>query len=170
MEIWNSILNKRNWFCKTQFVWWLYLIIVTKSVKIIENEYSWSNPGSWFVVSGSSCFSSVLCICLCACVRAYVCEHLFLFMIWCHCPPPLSFYIGGSYKKIGYYDSTKGNLSWFGNDKWIGEPHLSFSSLLYFPLHHCPLHSLSFPLSLHLSLLLFFPFPVFHLSCLGHLL
>ncbi|KAJ8273817.1 hypothetical protein GJAV_G00105840 [Gymnothorax javanicus] len=27
---------------------------------------------------------------------------------------------GGSYKKIGYYDSTKGNLSWFGNDKWIG--------------------------------------------------
>uniref|UniRef100_A0A8C9RWT2 Gamma-aminobutyric acid type B receptor subunit 1 n=1 Tax=Scleropages formosus TaxID=113540 RepID=A0A8C9RWT2_SCLFO len=24
------------------------------------------------------------------------------------------------YKKIGYYDSTKGNLSWFGNDKWIG--------------------------------------------------
>uniref|UniRef100_A0AAR2LQW9 G-protein coupled receptors family 3 profile domain-containing protein n=1 Tax=Pygocentrus nattereri TaxID=42514 RepID=A0AAR2LQW9_PYGNA len=28
---------------------------------------------------------------------------------------------GGSYKKIGYYDSTKGNLSWYGNDKWIGE-------------------------------------------------
>ncbi|XP_036371518.1 gamma-aminobutyric acid type B receptor subunit 1 isoform X1 [Megalops cyprinoides] len=27
---------------------------------------------------------------------------------------------GGSYKKIGYYDSTKGNLSWFGNDRWIG--------------------------------------------------
>ncbi|XP_066580245.1 gamma-aminobutyric acid type B receptor subunit 1 isoform X2 [Amia ocellicauda] len=27
---------------------------------------------------------------------------------------------GGSYKKIGYYDSTKGNLSWLGNDKWIG--------------------------------------------------
>ncbi|XP_061123631.1 gamma-aminobutyric acid type B receptor subunit 1 isoform X10 [Syngnathus typhle] len=27
---------------------------------------------------------------------------------------------GGSYKKIGYYDSTKGNLSWYGNDKWIG--------------------------------------------------
>ncbi|KAI4884235.1 hypothetical protein NFI96_011599 [Prochilodus magdalenae] len=26
---------------------------------------------------------------------------------------------GGSYKKIGYYDSTKGNLSWYGNDKWI---------------------------------------------------
>uniref|UniRef100_A0A8C6UB80 Gamma-aminobutyric acid (GABA) B receptor, 1b n=1 Tax=Neogobius melanostomus TaxID=47308 RepID=A0A8C6UB80_9GOBI len=26
----------------------------------------------------------------------------------------------GSYKKIGYYDSTKGNLSWYGNDKWIG--------------------------------------------------
>lgn len=25
----------------------------------------------------------------------------------------------GSYKKIGYYDSTKGNLSWYGNDKWI---------------------------------------------------
>uniref|UniRef100_A0AAZ3QS17 G-protein coupled receptors family 3 profile domain-containing protein n=1 Tax=Oncorhynchus tshawytscha TaxID=74940 RepID=A0AAZ3QS17_ONCTS len=29
---------------------------------------------------------------------------------------------GGSYKKIGYFDSTKGNLSWYGNDKWIGEP------------------------------------------------
>uniref|UniRef100_A0A8C2AXD7 Gamma-aminobutyric acid (GABA) B receptor, 1a n=1 Tax=Cyprinus carpio TaxID=7962 RepID=A0A8C2AXD7_CYPCA len=28
---------------------------------------------------------------------------------------------GGSYKKIGYYDSTKGNLSWYGNDKWIGK-------------------------------------------------
>uniref|UniRef100_A0A3B3BNY8 Gamma-aminobutyric acid (GABA) B receptor, 1b n=1 Tax=Oryzias melastigma TaxID=30732 RepID=A0A3B3BNY8_ORYME len=28
---------------------------------------------------------------------------------------------GGSYKKIGYYDSTKGNLSWYGNDKWIGQ-------------------------------------------------
>ncbi|KAK3531224.1 hypothetical protein QTP70_015240 [Hemibagrus guttatus] len=27
---------------------------------------------------------------------------------------------GGSYKKIGYYDSTKGNLSWYRNDKWIG--------------------------------------------------
>ncbi|XP_031650808.1 gamma-aminobutyric acid type B receptor subunit 1 [Oncorhynchus kisutch] len=27
---------------------------------------------------------------------------------------------GGSYKKIGYFDSTKGNLSWYGNDKWIG--------------------------------------------------
>ncbi|KAK1804900.1 hypothetical protein P4O66_019269 [Electrophorus voltai] len=29
---------------------------------------------------------------------------------------------GGSYKKIGYYDMTKGNkgnLSWFGNDSWI---------------------------------------------------
>ncbi|XP_074542769.1 gamma-aminobutyric acid type B receptor subunit 1 isoform X3 [Halichoeres trimaculatus] len=26
---------------------------------------------------------------------------------------------GGSYKKIGYYDSTKGNLSWYGNDRWI---------------------------------------------------
>uniref|UniRef100_A0A3P8WS48 Gamma-aminobutyric acid type B receptor subunit 1 n=1 Tax=Cynoglossus semilaevis TaxID=244447 RepID=A0A3P8WS48_CYNSE len=28
---------------------------------------------------------------------------------------------GGSYKKIGYYDSTKGNLSWYGNDQWIGK-------------------------------------------------
>lgn len=27
---------------------------------------------------------------------------------------------GGSYKKIGYYDMTKGNLSWYGNDRWIG--------------------------------------------------
>ncbi|XP_030637490.1 gamma-aminobutyric acid type B receptor subunit 1 isoform X2 [Chanos chanos] len=27
---------------------------------------------------------------------------------------------GGTYKKIGYYDSSKGNLTWFGNDKWIG--------------------------------------------------
>ncbi|XP_061764299.1 gamma-aminobutyric acid type B receptor subunit 1 isoform X2 [Nerophis ophidion] len=27
---------------------------------------------------------------------------------------------GGSYKKIGYYDSSKGNLSWYENDKWIG--------------------------------------------------
>lgn len=29
--------------------------------------------------------------------------------------------VGGSYKKIGYYDSSQKNLSWFGNDKWIGE-------------------------------------------------
>ncbi|XP_075962899.1 gamma-aminobutyric acid type B receptor subunit 1 [Anarhichas minor] len=27
---------------------------------------------------------------------------------------------GGSYKKIGYYDSSQKNLSWFGNDVWIG--------------------------------------------------
>ncbi|XP_052440038.1 gamma-aminobutyric acid type B receptor subunit 1 isoform X3 [Carassius gibelio] len=27
---------------------------------------------------------------------------------------------GGSYKKIGYFDMTKGNLSWYGNDRWIG--------------------------------------------------
>uniref|UniRef100_A0A8C7JKB2 Gamma-aminobutyric acid type B receptor subunit 1 n=1 Tax=Oncorhynchus kisutch TaxID=8019 RepID=A0A8C7JKB2_ONCKI len=26
---------------------------------------------------------------------------------------------GGSYKKIGYYDSSQKNLSWFGNDVWI---------------------------------------------------
>ncbi|XP_026573646.1 gamma-aminobutyric acid type B receptor subunit 1 isoform X1 [Pseudonaja textilis] len=26
----------------------------------------------------------------------------------------------GVYKKIGYYDSTKDNLSWYNNDKWIG--------------------------------------------------
>uniref|UniRef100_A0A1A7X6C2 Gamma-aminobutyric acid (GABA) B receptor, 1b n=1 Tax=Iconisemion striatum TaxID=60296 RepID=A0A1A7X6C2_9TELE len=28
---------------------------------------------------------------------------------------------GGSYKKIGYYDSSQKNLSWFGNDVWIGD-------------------------------------------------
>uniref|UniRef100_A0A672LH75 Gamma-aminobutyric acid type B receptor subunit 1-like n=1 Tax=Sinocyclocheilus grahami TaxID=75366 RepID=A0A672LH75_SINGR len=27
---------------------------------------------------------------------------------------------GGSYKKIGYFDMTKANLSWYGNDRWIG--------------------------------------------------
>ncbi|KAI4811972.1 hypothetical protein KUCAC02_014830 [Chaenocephalus aceratus] len=27
---------------------------------------------------------------------------------------------GGSYKKISYYDSSQKNLSWFGNDVWIG--------------------------------------------------
>ncbi|XP_050843883.1 gamma-aminobutyric acid type B receptor subunit 1, partial [Serinus canaria] len=27
----------------------------------------------------------------------------------------------GEYQKIGYYDSTKDNLSWYNNDKWIGE-------------------------------------------------
>uniref|UniRef100_A0A8U8BQ12 Uncharacterized protein n=1 Tax=Geospiza parvula TaxID=87175 RepID=A0A8U8BQ12_GEOPR len=26
----------------------------------------------------------------------------------------------GTYQKIGYYDSTKDNLSWYNNDKWIG--------------------------------------------------
>ncbi|XP_030921342.1 gamma-aminobutyric acid type B receptor subunit 1, partial [Geospiza fortis] len=26
----------------------------------------------------------------------------------------------GEYQKIGYYDSTKDNLSWYNNDKWIG--------------------------------------------------
>jgi len=41
---------------------------------------------------------------------------------------------GGSYKKIGYYDSTKGNLSWYGTDKWIGESHSSTST----PLHSHP--------------------------------
>ncbi|XP_064876242.1 gamma-aminobutyric acid type B receptor subunit 1-like [Oncorhynchus nerka] len=33
---------------------------------------------------------------------------------------------GGSYKKIGYFDSTKGNLSWYGNDRWIGKTHSFF--------------------------------------------
>ncbi|KAK4805467.1 hypothetical protein QYF61_000602 [Mycteria americana] len=33
---------------------------------------------------------------------------------------PLSHSAGGVYKKIGYYDSTKDNLSWYNNDKWIG--------------------------------------------------
>ncbi|XP_015259435.1 PREDICTED: gamma-aminobutyric acid type B receptor subunit 1-like [Cyprinodon variegatus] len=28
---------------------------------------------------------------------------------------------GGSYKKIGYYDSSQRNLSWFNNDVWIGD-------------------------------------------------
>lgn len=28
---------------------------------------------------------------------------------------------GGSYKKIGYYDSTKDDLSWSKTDKWIGK-------------------------------------------------
>uniref|UniRef100_A0A8B9J8Y0 Gamma-aminobutyric acid type B receptor subunit 1 n=1 Tax=Astyanax mexicanus TaxID=7994 RepID=A0A8B9J8Y0_ASTMX len=34
---------------------------------------------------------------------------------------------GGSYKKIGYYDSSKGNLSWYGNDKYIqnSQPYLN---------------------------------------------
>ncbi len=48
------------------------------------------------------------------------------------------FPLGGSYKKIGYYDSTKGNLSWYGNDKWIGktnQPFLCTSGQL------CPFHS-----------------------------
>lgn len=35
---------------------------------------------------------------------------------------------GGSYKKIGYYDMTKGNLSWYGNDRWIGKD--AFVSLI----------------------------------------
>lgn len=34
---------------------------------------------------------------------------------------PLLKHVGGSYKKIGYYDSSQGNLSWFGNDVWIGK-------------------------------------------------
>lgn len=34
--------------------------------------------------------------------------------------PPLA-RPGGSYKKIGYYDSTKDDLSWSKTDKWIGE-------------------------------------------------
>ena len=125
-------------------------------------------PGLWF---HEVAVSAVFCVSVCVDVYVHMCVNICFYLCCRHrSPPPLSFYIGGSYKKIGYYDSTKGNLSWYGNDKWIGEPHLSFSSLLYFPLHHCPLHSLSFPISPHLSLLLFFPFPVFHLSCLGHLL
>ncbi|KAI3358377.1 hypothetical protein L3Q82_014691 [Scortum barcoo] len=36
---------------------------------------------------------------------------------------------GGSYKKIGYYDSTKGNLSWYGNDKWIAFANIMFLTL-----------------------------------------
>uniref|UniRef100_A0A671R6G6 Gamma-aminobutyric acid type B receptor subunit 1-like n=1 Tax=Sinocyclocheilus anshuiensis TaxID=1608454 RepID=A0A671R6G6_9TELE len=34
---------------------------------------------------------------------------------------------GGSYKKIGYFDMTKGNLSWYGNDRYIqnSQPYLN---------------------------------------------
>lgn len=35
---------------------------------------------------------------------------------------------GGSYKKIGYYDSTKDDLSWSKTDKWIGKRVLSVFS------------------------------------------
>ena len=35
---------------------------------------------------------------------------------------------GGSYKKIGYYDSTKDDLSWSKTDKWIGKWILSIIS------------------------------------------
>lgn len=45
-------------------------------------------------------------------------------------PASLFNFVGGSYKKIGYYDSSKGNLSWYGNDKWIGETDRFFFSPL----------------------------------------
>ncbi|KAH0630356.1 hypothetical protein JD844_013308, partial [Phrynosoma platyrhinos] len=35
----------------------------------------------------------------------------------------------GIYKKIGYYDSTKDNLSWYGNEKWIEALHFRFSAI-----------------------------------------
>lgn len=38
---------------------------------------------------------------------------------------------GGSYKKIGYYDSSQKNLSWFGNDVWIGKPGFLKFGLIY---------------------------------------
>uniref|UniRef100_A0A3Q2GPJ5 Gamma-aminobutyric acid (GABA) B receptor, 1a n=1 Tax=Cyprinodon variegatus TaxID=28743 RepID=A0A3Q2GPJ5_CYPVA len=37
---------------------------------------------------------------------------------------------GGSYKKIGYYDSSQRNLSWFNNDVWIGKTRLTLARLL----------------------------------------
>lgn len=55
---------------------------------------------------------------------------------------------GGSYKKIGYYDMTKGNLSWYGNDRWIGE--YTFVSLIS---HICSCLSLSEALFSVLNLL-----------------
>lgn len=42
--------------------------------------------------------------------------------------PPLVSHPGGSYKKIGYYDSTKDDLSWSKTDKWIGKQVLSVFS------------------------------------------
>ena len=35
--------------------------------------------------------------------------------------PSMIVHPGGSYKKIGYYDSTKDDLSWSKTDKWIGK-------------------------------------------------
>lgn len=67
------------------------------------------------------------------------CEcHLMLTLnyFWIALSPFLS--AGGSYKKIGYYDMTKGNLSWYGNDRWIGED--TFVSLIS---HICSCLSLS---------------------------
>ncbi|XP_030877627.1 gamma-aminobutyric acid type B receptor subunit 1 [Leptonychotes weddellii] len=39
---------------------------------------------------------------------------------WGRALHPLVSHPGGSYKKIGYYDSTKDDLSWSKTDKWIG--------------------------------------------------
>ncbi|KAG9345240.1 hypothetical protein JZ751_009786 [Albula glossodonta] len=63
------------------------------------------------------------------------------------CVPITASVFGGSYKKIGYYDSTKGNLSWYGNDKWIGEADCSLVSPVSASSHH--LASLSVSLEVH---------------------
>ena len=52
---------------------------------------------------------------------------------------PVSFFsnhTGGSYKKIGYYDSSQKNLSWFGNDVWIGK--MEFMTPSFLCLYFCP--------------------------------
>lgn len=77
------------------------------------------------------------------------CEcHLVLTLnyFWIALSPFLS--AGGSYKKIGYFDMTKGNLSWYGNDRWIGED--TFVSLIS---HICSCLSLSQALFSVLNLL-----------------
>lgn len=53
-------------------------------------------------------------------------------------------HLGGSYKKIGYYDSSQKNLSWFGNDVWIGKMEFTtLSSSSFLCLHLSVLNAVS---------------------------
>lgn len=99
-----------------------YLTVLLSFVVLLENMIPHNTPGE------EMNYTSML-------IKPYpfIC---FYFMLSHY----FSNHTGGSYKKIGYYDSSQKNLSWFGNDIWIGKI-MTLSSLSFLCVCLCPVLS-----------------------------
>lgn len=106
---------------------WLheYLTVLLSFVVLLENMIPHNTPGEEMNYTSMLIkpypFIWLLCFC-------FILSHYLFFLLF------FSNHIGGSYKKIGYYDSSQKNLSWFGNDVWIGKI-MTLSSLSFLCLN-----------------------------------